>query len=464
MSLNNEILKYVNNNVYPFHMPGHKRNEAFLLKNSNLYDFTEVHGLDNLHSPTSVIDELENTIAKKYEADKSFICVNGSSGGIMAAILACVGEGEKLLVARNCHRAAYSGIIFSGAVPIYMEVENNGSFACGVNPSTVEREILKHKNIKAVLLTSPTYEGIVSDIKKIADICHQYNILLIVDEAHGAHFVFHEKFPQSAIQCGADVVINSLHKTLPTYTQSAALHIKGTLVNKEKVKCMISNIQTTSPSYIFMAGIENCFHLLEDEKHFETYMKRLESCRTVMENLPLFDLLGKDAVGTNGIFDYDISKLVLFTNVQADFSMETVLRETYKIQIEASSMDYIIAMTSVADTEEGFSRLIYALGDINQNHTRMKNRVEKQVTFLIPEQKLTPKAAMFAPKKPVVLKDAVGQVSGEFIIPYPPGIPIVAPGEVITPEIFEFIDTCKQKGTSFIGTNDTNLDCIEIIF
>ncbi len=282
------LLKMKNSNIYPFHMPGHKRNKLFMPSDMLNMDITEVEGADSLHNPKGVIKKSLENLSKVFGSDYSFISVNGSSGGIISAVLSCCYEGDKIIVPVNCHKSVYSAVVLSGAVPVYIEPEYFGYGIWGeVSAESVKEAIIKNENVKAVVITSPTYEGICSDIKTISDICHEKNIILIVDEAHGAHMVFHNYFPKTALMQGADIAIQSLHKTLMAMTQIAVVHIKGNRADKERLFKCISMTISTSPSYVFMGNIDYMLGMLNKngKEIFNNYVCELSEFRYKMKKL-----------------------------------------------------------------------------------------------------------------------------------------------------------------------------------
>ena len=266
----NTLKNLSDKNIYPFHMPGHKRNLKFL---ENFYDFinldyTEIDETDNMHKPEGIIKKSKEILSNTFGSQDSYFLVNGSTSGIIASIMSCVLPNEQILVAKNCHISVYNGIILSGALPIYIEPTIKYNIPCGIDIKNIENAIKKYPNIKAFILTSPTYEGFVSDIESIAKLLHKHNIILIVDEAHGAHFNFSNNFPKSAIKCGADIVIQSFHKTLPSFTQCGVLHLNSSLVNKNMLEKCLSMVQTTSPSYMFMMSIEYATNFCKNNKKY----------------------------------------------------------------------------------------------------------------------------------------------------------------------------------------------------
>jgi arginine/lysine/ornithine decarboxylase len=290
-----QLKDYTSDDYVPLHMPGSKRNtELFSMGNPYGIDITEIDGFDNLHNAQGILKKGMIRAARLFGAEETLYLVNGSSAGIMAAICGATKKNDTVLVARNCHISVYNAIYLNELKPIYIypqEIIDKSGKSTGiygkVSPQEIEKKLERNKEITAVVVTSPTYEGVVSDIEKIAQTVHRHNAVLIVDEAHGAHFPFSSAFPQTAVKCGADVVIQSIHKTLPAFTQTALLHLNGDRIDRERVKRYWNIYQTTSPSYILMAGIENCMTILENDgaKLFETYIERLRLLRENIESL-----------------------------------------------------------------------------------------------------------------------------------------------------------------------------------
>lgn len=447
------------NKKYPFHMPGHKRNFDFQF---NLdMDITEIQNFDNLHNANGIIKEAQNKCAKLFGADETFFLVNGSTGGILSAVMSVVNEGEKIIVARNCHKSVYNALILSGAKPIYVMpnfIEEYGIYT-DLNLNSLTECIKNNKDAKAVIITSPTYEGFVSNIEKISNIVHKNNMIFIVDSAHGAHFDFNDYFPKTPIKTGADIIIQSFHKTLPSLTQTAVIHIKGNRVNKDRLKKMLSVFQSSSPSYIFMASLDRCRDFLENESKsiFEIYINRLKKFRKSMKNLKNIELLNYN----NDI--YDNGKLVFYTPFLSGKEFENLLFKRYNIQIEMSGFNHIICMTSICDTEEGFEMLKNALFEIDNLLNKNKMRKTNFIDLNIPEVILTPREAFFKPRKSILFKNSVGKISGEFIIPYPPGVPILVMGEKISDKIIDQTIKFYEKGIDILGLRHNNIEKLDIV-
>jgi len=443
-----KIKKYLARDVYPFHMPGHKRNPAFLPQNLLELDMTEIPGLDVLSSPTGIIYDLQNKIASFYGANRSFFLVNGSSAGVIAAICATCNNSDTLVVPRNAHTSVYNGMVLSGAEPLYImpEITPDGLVG-GVCPHTLHDIPYG----ATVLVVSPTYEGFVSNIAAIANVVHSRGGILIVDEAHGAHFSFDSSFPLSAIKNGADIVVQSLHKTLPAPSQTALLHINGNRVDIGRVQFYVNALQTTSPSYMLMSACDYMLRKLwDDPNYFANYITLLNNIYTVLpgegSNVAL-RLSGVQRIGMQAIFAIDFGKL-LFTVHTATHGEEIakIMAEEYKVQMEMAADRHILAMTSVADTAEGFERLNAAVNGINEKYAATSDSYTpywvypSQIALNAdvyhnnashPKNCITPRDAINSPSIIVPWEEAAGKISAELIAKYPPGVAIIAPGERI---------------------------------
>jgi len=362
---------YKDSGVYPFHMPGHKMGRGIDMKDAFAMDITEIDGFDNLHHTEGVIKEAQKMCAKTFGAEESFFLVNGSSCGIIASIMSICSDGDKLITGRNCHKSVMDALVLSGAQPRYVmpEVVEGFNVFGVVSARSIENVCNENPEAKAVIIVSPTFEGVVSDIASIAEVVHKKNMVLIVDEAHGPHMHFNSFFPKAAIECGADIVIESLHKTLPCPTQASVLHTAGTMVNMERLKKYLAIMQSSSPSYIFMAAMDKCRDYLDNEgkADFESYVKRIKVFREGVKGLKNLRLMNSHIVGKNGIFDYDMGKLVIFSDSINCIEIGDILRKKYKIELEMSCPTHFLAMTSVCDTDEGFERLRNAIIEIDKN-------------------------------------------------------------------------------------------------
>lgn len=458
---------YKDSDVYPFHMPGHKMGRGIELKDAFAMDITEIDGFDNLHHPEGVIDEAQKMCAKTFGAEESFFLVNGSSCGIIATIMSTCGDGEKIIIARNSHKSVMDGLVLSGAYPSYVmpEIVEEFNIFGAVSAKEVEKECNDNPEAKAVIIVSPTYEGIVSDIDSIAKIVHQKKMLLIVDSAHGSHMHFNSFFPKTAIECGADIVIESLHKTLPCPTQASVVHVSGTSVNRERLKKCLAMVQSSSPSYIFMAAIDKCRDYLDNQgkADFEIYVNRLKNFREEVRELKNLRLMNSSIVNKKEVFDYDMGKLVFFSDSINCIEIGDILRKKYKIELEMSCPTHCIALTSVSDTQEGFDRLRNAIIDIDKSLDNNEKREEISCIFPKPVVKVSPRVAFYTKSSDVYLKDSEGEISADFVIPYPPGIPLISPGEKITKKLIKILDKYIDGNVNIIGMKNSSLEKISVL-
>lgn len=503
------LTEYAGSDAYPFHMPGHKRREIpdgipGGFPDPYGIDITEIDGFDNLHHAEGILKDAMETAAAIYGADRSWYLVNGSTCGILSAVFAATENGGKLLTARNCHKAVYHAICLNRLEAEYLYPEEITEFGIngGIRAEDVRKALEKDAmrcagnsgdvrgkttKIQAVLITSPTYEGVVSDIRAIADAAHEYGIPLIVDEAHGAHLEFADQchsFPKSALEYGADIVVQSLHKTLPCFTQTAILHVKGKLVDQDRISRYLSMFQTSSPSYLFMAGMERCIRYMDGDGRngMVRYEKRLEHFMERMEGLQVLEVLDREICWKyRTVAGWDPSKIVVSTMRAEDFHGEELaetLRRKYHLEMEMTAPEYVIAMTSLMDTEEGFERLGTALLEIDgalrhcveseqqkeKGESKEKERCETpeatESKVSHPIRRMLICEAMDADTERTAFQDTVGKVSAEFVYLYPPGIPIIAPGEVFTDAIVEKIVAYKAAGLLVQGPADPDADVI----
>lgn len=457
--LYDKLKKYSKSGVYPFHMPGHKRNTA-LSDGTMPYeiDLTEIDGFDNLHNAEGCILEVQNLAERLYNVKKAFLLVNGATGGILSAVRAMTNRGDKVLVARNSHKSVYNALEICGLEPEYIvpAVDDEFGINCSITPLKVEKAIVENPDAKLLIITSPTYEGVVSDIKEICRIAHLHNVMVLVDEAHGAHFPFSDSFPVEAIQCGADVAVASLHKTLPSLTQTALLLTS----NEELINPLAENLaifETSSPSYVFMSSIEKCLDFCKNTKTFDEYIKRLNSFNEKCKNLKKIKVLcyGNDEVKNHRFFDFDISKITVSVR-GLDINgtqLAEILRNDFKIEPEMVCSDYVLLISTVCDTDEGFARLINAL-QIIDSKCSVKELNACRYSITIPKIAVKPCECSGKDGEFCLLEHSIDKISLEYVWAYPPGIPIIAKGEIITQDIANIIiaqiasgiNVCSTKG------------------
>ena len=494
----NRLAAYARSDMYPFHMPGHKRRtgpeESFMnsctdsFTNPFAVDITEIEGFDNLHHPEGILKDSMKWAADVYGADQTYYLINGSTGGILAAVCGSVSRGGRILVSRNCHKSVYHGICLNQLKTSYVypqEIEGLG-IQGGITAEDVDRMLNRYMDTQAVLIVCPTYDGIVSDIEAIARIVHRAGLPLIVDEAHGAHFRYDAMFPVSALDLGADVVIQSVHKTLPSLTQTALLHIKcnrpdgGCYADRERIDRYIHMVQSSSPSYVLMASIENSIYQME-QTDTAPYGKQLHRLRRRLGQMRHLRLADTGLIGQAGIRDLDISKIVVSTRGTCLYPavdgltgftgahLDDILRREYHLEMEMCGADYVTAITTVMDSGEGLERLGDALTRIDTQLTDAgykpdgRSGNQKSVYSMRCDTAMSMGEAMEEKMASVGLEDSAGCISGEFVYIYPPGIPIVAPGEWISRPILEVILEYRDKGLPVQGPADQSLRTIRVV-
>ena len=600
-SLYSKLIEYSKNGRYPLHMPGHKRqrklfdfNKAFVgdedffnkpVDNSvnelnedkeisvyvnNQYDpfdidITEINGFDDLHHPEGIIKAAMENASDFFGTKATFFLVNGSSCGILSAITAVTNIGDTIILGRNCHKSAYNAVQLRdlNVEYVYPEIVEGFNISGGYKPEEIEQKFVeaekKNIKVKAVVITSPTYEGIVSDIKKIAEIVHGHNSILIVDEAHGAHMILSDEFPTSAYKLGADIVIESAHKTLPAMTQTAFLHVQGDKVSVKDVQRMLSVYQSSSPSYVLMSSLDKCIRELptKGQKDVNEMLITLKKFHNRVKNLKVLKVLDRSIIGKNSVYDFDISKIVIFLNMKlksiekdnvelnitklnntvssntvlsdtvlnntllsdtvlnntllsdtvlnntllsntvsdkAEINnakldnaktnntelntdkinetydgkyLESILREKYNFEIEMCSKDYVIGMTSICDNMDEILRLADNLVEIDNyiaDKIKDKSLLEQTNTEILlekTEQVMTIYEALLCKKEKIDVCNAVGRVSAGYVYIYPPEIPIIVPGDLITNQMLKKIMEYKMSNLNIKGIDNEKIIVIK---
>ncbi len=464
------LKKYVEENNVRLHMPGHKGNNLlkYIADMIPQIDVTEVDGTDNLHNPSSIIKESMELAAKTFGAKKTFYSVNGTTGGIYAAITSVVSPNGKILIQRNCHRSVYNAIILGRMKHkyIYPGYSHDDQIVTAVSPSDIERQLIEDDEIEAVVITYPSYYGICCDIKKVSEIVHRYNKILIVDEAHGSHLKFNDKLPISSLQAGADIVIQSTHKTLPAFTQSSMIHVGSERVDIEKLRTMMSFYQTTSPSYLLMASIDYARAYIEHEgkEKLNTIVNSIEKWCSYIKNIEGVKVFDKDRLNGDDFYDFDMTKILIRIKGLTGFQLEAILRDEHGIQLEMSDSYYGVALVSLLDDESDLERLAHAVEQISNkygNNHKDLNTID--IRYMYPEISMSLSDAFNSKKIDIDLKNSVGRISADFIIPYPPGIPIVCPGELITEEVVQYISELKKNNIQILGFLDYNKEKIKVV-
>ena len=463
------LVNYGESDFYPYHMPGHKRrHEAGALSEIYRLDITEIDEFDNLHQAEGIIKQAQERTAKLYGSEETFFLVNGSTCGVLAAISSVTDKQDTILIARNCHKSVYHAAFLKelNLRYIYPKQITEYGISDAVSPEEVKTALERYPECRAVVITSPTYEGVISDIETISRIVHEKDKILIVDEAHGAHFGLAQGMPENAVRQGADLVIHSLHKTLPSMTQTALLHVNGPRINRVKLRRYLNIYQSSSPSYVLMASMDSCIsYLLENagrcfeklKKNHQKFLCCMEKCRHIR--------IGQAETLSKKEYDFsawDICKLVISvkgTSMNGQELYDMLLNE-FHLQMEMAADSYVLAIMTIADEEEGWKRLADALLQIDGRiEDRIKGVNEKEETSQTkksyqPAVKLTISQALERVGKEVPLEQAQGEISGGFINLYPPGIPIVVPGEVIDSCVISRIQESLKIGLRVQGISE----------
>lgn len=453
-------------------MPGHKRNIK-LLPGIDPFeiDITEINGFDNLHHAEGIIKEAMENAASFWGTDKTWFLVNGSSCGILAAIHAVTNIGDKIVIGRNCHKAVYNAVWLRDLKVQYLYPEYIDDFGMngGYDPNKLEEIFEKNVGVKAVVITSPTYDGIVSDVEVIAEITHKYGAVLIVDEAHGAHFGISDRLPKPAYKLGADLVIESVHKTLPSLTQTALLHLCGDRVDADQVEECLGVYQSSSPSYVFMASIDKCIRQLQTDgkEKLEKLLTIDDKFRKNVNNLKHIHVPGEELIGKNQVYDVDKTKLVISVDsgICDGKRLADILREEYHFEMEMESARYVLGITTICDDEQGIIRLSEALKKIDEKLDAMgcEEKEKMNVALLENEMECSIYEAKKHPVKKVKIEDSTGMVSSEFVYLYPPGIPLLVPGEIISKELLKQIEELKNMNMNINGLRDKENRHIDVI-
>jgi lysine decarboxylase len=474
----NALVNYARKKKISFHTPGHKHGDGIPKKFRDFVgarifdmDLTLLEEVDSLQDPKTVIKEAQKLAAEAYGSDYSFFLVNGTTIGNHAMILSVCLPGDKIIIPRNAHKSVIAGVILSGAIPIYVypKIDKELGIICNVTPQDIEKKILEHPDVKAILITNPTYNGITTDIREIVRIAHQYKKILLVDEAHGPHLKFHPDLPTSAMEGGADICVQSTHKIISGMTQASMLHARKT-VDILKLKRILQLLHTTSPSYILLASLDVARMQMatQGREILSRVISLAEESRKHLNNLGI-RCFGKEVIGKEGIFGLDVTKLTIDTRNLGNtgYEVSKLLNKKYGIQVEFATPSNLLAIVSLGNTKNDMYRLIHSLKDIKKNFKINENIAKALSNIAIPEFKsdvvLTPREAAFSITKKVPFKDAIGLISAEVISPYPPGIPLLIPGERITKEVYDYLNLLKELGNIINGQDDKRLQTIKVV-
>ncbi|MCE9596650.1 MAG: aminotransferase class I/II-fold pyridoxal phosphate-dependent enzyme [Spirochaetia bacterium] len=469
------LLAHLESNVVPFHVPGHKHGQGNAELRSLLgglplrMDLNGMPDLDDICNPISCILESQQLAASAFGAQSAHYLLNGNTQGIHTMMLAAVGPGEQILLPRNCHKSAITGLILSGGIPAYIpvEVDRRLGIATGPTIESVQNALQRYPTSAAVFFINPSYYGTVQDIGSLTAIAHARNVTVLVDEAHGSHIGFHPDLPVSAMSAGADLSAASLHKTGGSLTQSAILLAGTNRIKSEIVKESIDLVRTTSGSYLLMASLELARKNLamrgrQDLEH------TLMLARTARDSINAIDGLyapGLELCSRSGpVFNFDETKLVIHvTGIgYTGFQIERILRDRFKIQLELADMNNVLAVITIGDTESSIARLVNAMKLLALEAGNSHSLAPVQPPDM-PEVVATPRTAFYSPKKFVSFRESAGHIAGEMIISYPPGIPVVCPGERITNDIIEYVTCLKAERSLLQGTADPEINQIRVL-
>ncbi len=459
--------------VVPFDVPGHKHGKgnpeltAFLGEKCVSIDVNSMKPLDNLCHPVSVIREAEILAADAFKAADAFLMVNGTTSSVQSMVLSCCKRGDKIILPRNVHRSVINALVLCGAIPVYVnpEVNTKLGISLGMSREQVQKAINENPDAVAVFVNNPTYYGICSDLRAIVKMAHEAGMLCLADEAHGTHFYFGENMPVSAMEAGADMASVSMHKSGGSLTQSSLLLI-GKNVNAGHVRQIINLTQTTSGSYLLMSSLDISRRnlALRGKEVFRKVVQMAEYTREEINAIGGYYAYGKELINGDSIFDFDPTKLSVHTRDigLAGIEVYDILRDEYDIQIEFGDIGNILAYLSIGDRIQELERLVSALAEIRRRYQRDSSGLLSQ-EYIDPEVVSSPQEAFYSKKKSLPIHESVGYVCSEFVMCYPPGIPILAPGERITKEILDYIDYAKAKGCSMTGPEDPEIEHLNVI-
>lgn len=460
LPINEGIKKYVNKKRISFSMPGHKGRLSVDAKNLSAFDVTELDDTDNLLNPTSFIKESQHKLAELYKTVSSHYLLGGSTCGIYTMISLAVGEGDKIIVDRFCHKSVISAVILCGAEPVYITPAYNVQFGFigGILPYDVECAVKNNPDAKAVIITSPSYYGTVSDVSSIAEEVHKAGMMLLVDEAHGAHFHISDKLPESAVKCGADMVVQSVHKTLGAFSGGALLHVNNKNLDEHKILNTLAMFQTSSPSYANLCLLESAvFEIFKMADKYDTLISEIEKSREKLNSVGKAYWIGEELSGGCNIYDMDKTRIVVNFSKLAltGYGVAEILRNKYNIEVEMADENNIVCIVTPYNSMSDIKSLLKALLSITKNMSQSR-RENQDFKYLVPDVAVSPRKASFAKSETVDMSLAIGKISATTVCKYPPGIPILAPGERITTEHIKFITTTEDKGGTITGTRQNH--------
>ena len=459
--------------VVPFDVPGHKRGRgnpelaSLLGEKCVRMDVNSMKPLDNLCHPVSVIREAEELAAEAFGAAHAFLMVGGTTSAVQAMVLSAVKRGDKIILPRNVHRSVMGAMVLCGAIPVYVDPDSDESLGIplGMRLRDVEKAIRENPDAKAVLVNNPTYYGICSDICGITKLAHEHGMLCLADEAHGTHFYFNGRLPATAMEAGADLAAVSMHKSGGSLTQSSLL-LAGPNVSEGYVRQIINLTQTTSGSYLLLSSLDISRRnlALRGEEAFGRVMGLAEYARDEINAIGGYRAFGRELVNKDSVYDFDVTKLSVHTLDigLAGIEVYDLLRDEYDIQIEFGDLGNILAYLSIGDRPRDVERLVGALSEIRRRYQKSKAGLMRQ-EYIEPQVAVSPQEAFYADKEMLPIDETKGRICSEFVMCYPPGIPILAPGEKITGQILAYIKYAKEKGCSMTGPEDPDIENLNVL-
>lgn len=470
------LLEHIKKNPVQFHIPGHKKGKGmapefreFIGDNALSMDLINIAPLDDLHQPKGIIKEAQDLAAEAFNADHTFFSVQGTSGAIMTMIMSVCGPGDKIIVPRNVHKSIMSAVILSGAIPIFIhpEIDKALGISHGISIHSVKSALEQHPDAKALLVINPTYFGVSADLKSIVDIAHSYHIPVLVDEAHGVHIHFHDELPLSAMQAGADMAATSVHKLGGSMTQSSILNVKGNLVSYKRVQAVLSMLTTTSTSYLLLASLDVARKELatRGKELLDHTIQLANSIRKQINEIEHLTCVGEEILETEAAYDYDPTKLIISVKNLglSGNDVEIWLRAHYNIEVEMSDLYNILCIITTGDTEKEADILVSALKHLADERYSLAEKIDTQVLLPnIPLLAVSPRDAFYSETELVPFDDSEGRVIAEFIMVYPPGIPIFIPGEIITEDNLRYIKKNMEAGLPVQGPEDYDFKMLRV--
>ena len=470
------LRQHIQKDCAHLHVPAHRQGEALplLLKQQRFFqlDLTELPGLDNLHNPAGAIARAQELAAKLYGAKATFFLVNGTTGGLQALLLAVCRPGQKIVVARNSHQSVLAGLVLSGADPVFLKpvLFHEFGIPVGVKPEKLAQVLGEEPEARGVLVVYPNYYGLAANLQKLVELTHEAGKSFFVDEAHGAHFPFHPGLPAEALTCGADAVVMSMHKTGGSLTQSSFLHLNSNCLQAERVAEALSLLQTSSPSYLLMVSLDLARHQLAVQGHalLQRSIGLALQTRAELNAVRGLEVLTEEHCVKYLGEGYTLDPTRITVNVRnlglSGAQVASILAEKYNVNCELADYSNLVAVVGIGVDPEDCRRLVYGLKEISRQEARPNRRLPEIPSLpALPRKKMTPREAWFKPAKKVRLESGAGCICAEWVAAYPPGVPVIYPGEEITPEVVEYLQFLKKNKVPLVGPADKLLENVQVV-